>query len=173
VSYGEDTVLRGIKELKAKSFVIQTASGRVPKYHERFAEEYNLTEDEAAVICVLLLRGAQTAGEIKTRTDRLCGFNDLEEVNDTVESLISLKYVVRLPRQPGQKEVRYMHLFSGQPEISTIQESSSDRPSATAPSTASVVEQKRLDMLEERVHMMSAELHKLKQEFAEFRKQFE
>ncbi len=173
VSYSEDTVLKALKELKAQTFVVQSTSGRVPKYQERFAEEYNLNEDEAAVMCVLMLRGAQTAGELKIRTDRLCGFNDLEEVNDTLESLISMGYAIRLPRQPGQKEVRCMHLLSGKPDIAPVQEVRAEKKPAAAPSTSSVVEQKRIDMLEERVHMLSAELHKLRQEFAAFRQQFE
>ncbi len=173
VSYSEDGVLRTMKELKSKTLVWQGTTGRVPKYEERFVQEYNLNDDEAAVMCMLMLRGPQTVGELRGRSERLCGFESIEEVNDALEDLSSMDYVVRLPRQPGQKEVRYMHLLCGQPEVSAAQETRAEKSSVTSSSVSSVVEKKRLDFLEERFGMLSSELQKLKQEFAEFRRQFE
>ena len=76
------------------------------------AEALPLTGDEHAVLCVLLLRGAQTPGELKQRTDRMHAFADLDAVHDTLERLIARELVMRLDRRPGQKEERYEHLLS-------------------------------------------------------------
>ena len=78
--------------------------------------EMNLVADEQAVICVLLLRGPQTVGEIRSRTERLHAFGSLEEVQETLASLENLSLVVQLPRQPGRKESRYAHLLEREPQ---------------------------------------------------------
>ncbi|MCP4397120.1 MAG: DUF480 domain-containing protein [bacterium] len=164
VNYDENVVLRAISGLKNKKLLWQNNAGRVSKYKEGFIEEYNLAEEEAAAICILLLRGPQTVGEIRARTERLCAFESLEDVHDTLESLMSLDCVERMSRQPGQKEVRYRHLLGeieedGGEEALRIPDFSADR--------------ERVLLLEERVSSLSAELEELKQEFAEFREQFE
>ena len=164
VNYDENIVLRAISGLKGKKLLWQNNAGRVSKYKEGLVEEYNLADEEAAVMCILMLRGPQTAGEIRGRTERLCEFESLEEVNEALESLMSLDCVEQLPRQPGQKEVRYRHLLdesaeSGEGSPPHVPDFSADR--------------ERLLLLEEQVGTISAELKKLKQEFAEFRQQFE
>jgi hypothetical protein len=91
------------------------ASGRgsrAPKYRHLLAETLPLSGEEHAVLCVLLLRGPQTPGELKQRAERMHAFADLEAVNDTLDRLIARELVVRLERRPGQKEERYEHLLS-------------------------------------------------------------
>ena len=164
VSYDEDTVLRAISGLKDKKLLWQNNAGRVAKYKEGLVEEYNLAEEEAAVICILMLRGSQTVGEIRGRTERLYGFDSLEEVNDTLESLTALDCVERLPRQPGQKEVRYRHLLN----------EAEGRDEGYTPSAPDFsADRERLLLLEGHVGTLSSELETLRQEFAEFRRQFE
>jgi len=164
-TYGDTTVLRALKGLKAKEFVRQSTLSRVPKYEERYCEEVSISEDEAAVMCVLMLRGAQTAGELRARTDRMVAFHDLEDVNDVLEALIDMHYVQTLPRKPGQKEARHQHLLGDSQEVVT--EAAPELP-VEAPADPN-----RLAALEENVATLSAELQELKQAFQAFRQQFE
>src|SRR5262245_53971710 len=115
----------------------------------------SFTRPTIAVMCVLMLRGPQTVGEIRTRTNRLYDFSSLEEVETTVNGLMSgdSPLVVRLPRQIGQKEVRYAHLLSG--EVKMPESAPEPEP--------------ELD----RIGKLEKELEDLKRQFAEFRKQFE
>jgi uncharacterized protein YceH (UPF0502 family) len=161
VAYGDATVLRALKALKAKELVRQSTLSRVPKYEERFCEQMSIEEDEAAILCVLMLRGSQTAGALRARTDRMVGFHDLEDVNDVLDALIGMSYVQKLPRQPGQKEVRYQHLLSDNAE--TIEH----------PPLEPSIESERFTALEEKVAALSTELHELKEAFHAFRQQFE
>ena len=115
-------------------------------------------------MCVLLLRGAQTLGELRGNGGRLHEFSSLEEVEETLNGLISREpepLVVRLPRQPGQKDGRFAHLLSGEIDVETLAE----------PATERVVS--RRTGLEERVEALAAEIEKLKEQFEEFKKQFE
>lgn len=91
------------------------ADSRVTKYEHRLQEIFNFDRRETAIICVLLLRGPQTPGELRGRTERMHRFNDLEEVESTLDRLMQrdLPLVKALARQPGTKETRYLHLFSG------------------------------------------------------------
>ncbi len=116
VSLSEETVLQGVKSLTEKKMARVSRVSRVLKYEEQFDDERKFTRREAAVICILMLRGAQTAGEIKGRTNRLHQFEQLEDVGHTLENLIADDLVVRMSLQPGQKEVRYHHLLCGPPE---------------------------------------------------------
>ncbi len=165
VTYGDTTVLRALKGLKAKEFVRQSTLSRVPKYEERYCEAANISEDEAAVMCILMLRGAQTAGELRARTDRMVAFHDLEDVNDVLEALIGMKYVQTLPRKPGQKEARHQHLLGD--SQAEVEEAAPELP-VEAPADTN-----RLAALEKRVAALSAELQELKQAFQTFRQQFE
>ncbi|WDT81786.1 MAG: YceH family protein [Candidatus Manganitrophus sp.] len=113
VSYDEKTVAEALEALKTKRLVTQDQLGRVPKYSELFLKSANLVQREAAVLCVLMLRGAQTVGEIRGRTGRLHSFASLEEAQKTLQTLEEWGYVALLPRQPGRKESRYAHLLSG------------------------------------------------------------
>ena len=117
------------------------------KYKEGLVDTCQLNDEEAAVMCVLMLRGPQTIGEIRGRTERLHPFDALEDVNRVLTRLSERDFLVMLPRQPGQKEVRYSHLLSGQPQAVEEQ--------TAAPVTA-LVEQERLDKLEEQVESLSS-----------------
>lgn len=116
----EATVARGLHSLIGKSLAgrLHEPGSRVPKFMHHV--EFLLDKADAktvAAICVLLLRGPQTPGELKTRTDRLCVFASTSEVESLLQDLTTRPepWVVQLPRQPGQKETRYRHLFSGSP----------------------------------------------------------
>lgn len=164
VTYGDRTVLRALEALKQHQLVWLNSQGRVAKYKEGLVDAYHLTDAEAAVLCVLLLRGPQTIGELRGRTERLYLFERLEDVTAVLTKLAERQFVAMLPRQPGQKEARYGHLFAGPPQPAA-------QPAAPI-KTADVVPD-RLAALENRVEAMAVELAELKQAFSELRRQFE
>lgn len=174
VSYDETTVARGLESLREKNLAIRStgAGSRVPKYKHTLDRKFPLKQQEIAVLCVLFLRGPQTVGEIRGRTARMYEFKDLEEVDATLEGLLNQAYgplVVELPRQPGRKENRYAHLFSGQPEI--VEEAREPRLEAT---TQQVLEEnERIAKLENELQAIKKELSELRKEFAEFKREFE
>ncbi|HLW86258.1 MAG TPA: YceH family protein [Candidatus Sulfotelmatobacter sp.] len=146
------------------------ADSRVPKYEHRLQEVFNFDRREIAIVCVLLLRGPQTPGELRGRTDRMYHFEALDDVVSTLDHLAqrepSLARV--LPRQPGTKESRYMHLFAGEPQILDIPASpASDRSRHSSSDT------ERLAQIEEEVASLRRELSEVQQQLAAFRKQFE
>jgi uncharacterized protein YceH (UPF0502 family) len=155
VHYDEATVLRATDSLRDKQLVhsVDRVESRVTKYRHVIYEALNLTRPSIAAVCVLMLRGPQTVGEIRTRTNRLYDFGSLEEVETTLNSLMTAGLIVRLPRQTGQKEVRYAHLLSG--EVHFTEPESETEP--------------ELD----RVGKLEKEVEDLKRQFQEFRKQFE
>lgn len=169
VTYDEETVLQAVDGLKGKQLAWQSNLSRVAKYEERFVRDLNLNNQEAAVMCGLMLRGPQTVGEIKGRTERLYHYNSMEDVNNALESLASLDFVVRMPRQIGQKEARYSHLMCGQPEESGTAVSS-NHPNGSENSSA---DSERIEVLEEKVESLSSALEDLKQLFLKFKRQFE
>src|SRR5256712_3725395 len=118
VHFDEDTVARAADSLREKKLVhlIDRSESRVSKYRHVLYEAMSLSRPAIAVMCVLMLRGPQTVGEIRTRTNRLYDFSSLEQVETTLNSLMSGEplLALRLPRQSGQKEVRYAHLLSGE-----------------------------------------------------------
>jgi uncharacterized protein len=116
VSYDEKTVLGALARLEKKRLVWQISLGRVPKYEQSFVKNMKLINSEAAVLSMLMLRGPQTIGEIKAHTERLYDFADLGKVNEALLDLIETGFIEKSPRMPGQKESRYAHLLSGQPE---------------------------------------------------------
>lgn len=163
-SYSENQVADALESLREKNlaYVFYGSSSRVPKYKHVMPEVMHLTHPELALMCVLLLRGAQTLGELRGHGGRLHEFSSLEEVEETLNGLISREpepLVVRVPRQPGQKEGRFAHLLSGEVNVETLSEP--ERPVS------------RRSNLEERVEALAAEVEKLKEQFEEFRKQFE
>jgi uncharacterized protein YceH (UPF0502 family) len=116
VDYDEHTVREAAQALGRRKWS-RLASGqgsRAPKYRHLLDEALGIGGDEMAVLCVLLLRGPQTPGELKTRTERMHRFADLEEVLFTVEKLIARGHAARLQRRPGQKEERYAQLLGGE-----------------------------------------------------------
>jgi len=172
VSFEEKTVARAIESLREKKLAwMVTGVGRVPKYEHRFTEALQLAEQEVAVLCVLMLRGPQTVGEIRGRTGRLYEFKELEEVELTLQALLSAQppFVVRLPRQPGTKESRYAHLLAGQVHI----EEREVTP-RLEPATIEVLqENERMTRLEADLAQLRAEIQDLKQQFFAFKTQFE
>jgi uncharacterized protein YceH (UPF0502 family) len=145
------------------------ADGRVTKYEHRLQETFNFTRGETAILCVLLLRGPQTPGELRGRTERMHQFEDLDAVQFSLQKLMQREppLVAVLPKQPGTKEARYAHLLSGEVD-------SSELPAArTAGPQSSSVDDDRVCRLEEAVAALQNEVGDLKRQLAEFRKQFE
>ena len=168
VAYDEATVERAAESLRAKNLVylFYGSTSRVPKYKHMMAEVFSLSAAELAVMCVLMLRGHQTTGELRGRTDRLYDFSTLQEVEETLDALGAKEpepLVLKLPRQPGQKEVRYAHLLSG--EVTPEQFSVPEHADSSAPPLV-VARSDRLAALEQ-------EVAALRREFEEFKKQFD
>ena len=166
-SYTESQVADAVESLREKNlaYVFYGSTSRVPKYKHVMPEVMHLSPPETALMCVLMLRGAQTPGELRGNASRLHEFSGLEEVEAVLNGLISHEpepLVVRLPRQPGQKEVRFVHLLSGEIDIETVAVES-ERPSR----------QSAFERLEQKVDALTAEVERLKEQFDQFRKQFE
>lgn len=172
VSFDERTVARALESLREKKLTwMVTGIGRVPKYEHRFSEALKLAEQELAVLCVLMLRGPQTVGEIRGRTGRLYEFKELEEVELTLQALMSAEQplAVKLPRQPGTKESRYAHLLAGD-----VQVEEREVAPRLEPATLEVrQENERIAKLEGELAQVHAELSELKQQFVDFKRQFE
>lgn len=169
VSYDEETVVEALNALREGKLARQSNSSRVPKYEQIFSKDLNLLLREEAIICVLLVRGPQTAGEIRSRTERLYAFQSLDEVQETLSSLEDTGMIRKLARQPGRKESRHAHLLSGEPE-ETIAET------APLPEAATVIVRKKneqIEELQEQIDILSQELQTLKREFATFKAQFD
>ena len=169
VSYNEETVLQAIEGLKSKQLVWQSNLSRVLKYEEHFVKDNTYSTAEAAVMCILILRGPQTVGEIRGRTERLHKFENLEEVHDTLESLASMDYVVMQPRRPGHKEVRYIHLLCGHREETEISTSAPEE----LPNQNVSDNTERIEVLEGKVEALTTELDELKKVFQSFKEEFE
>src|ERR1700728_40387 len=143
------------------------ADSRVTKYEHRLQEVFNFDRREIAVLCVLLLRGPQTPGELRGRTDRMYHFEALDDVIFTLDRLSQREppLTAVLPRQPGTKESRYMHLFSG--DAPAAEAAQARIPSSAAQNTD------RLAHLESEVLELRKEVSEMQQQLAAFRKQFE
>jgi len=169
VGYDEKTIERGLDDLRAKklAMLIHTAGARVPKYRHTLLDVYNLNAREAALLCVLMLRGPQTPGELRSRIERLCGSMSLQEVEACLEDLArgDGPLVRVIPARPGQKEKRYVQLLSVEREA----EVSAAMP---APNLVSVSEKARLDRLEDELSGLRSELQNLRNELEEFKKSF-
>jgi uncharacterized protein YceH (UPF0502 family) len=172
VDYDEKTVLQALDGLtfdKDLAKRVISDDSRVPKYRQALSEKLHLTRPEAAALCILMLRGPQTLGEMRGRTERLHDFATIEAVETTLQGLLEhvpAPLVTRLPRQLGHKEVRYAHLLAGDvvPEAEDMLE----------PAASGVREgNDRLIALEQEVAALTEELEALKQAFVAFKKQFE
>ncbi|MFM4807551.1 YceH family protein [Aeromonas hydrophila] len=155
-----------VDELIRKRLVVNTAgfNARVPRYQHRFCNtefgELKFTAQELGIICELLLRGPQTPGELRSRTNRLCSFDDVTQVDAVLAKLAEQgPYVVKLPREPGKRESRYAHLFSGEVDLQALAET------APASSYASPTAD-RLTALEEEVESLKAQLQLLAERLA-------
>ena len=171
-SYDETAVAQALETLREKNlaYVFYGSTSRVPKYKHVLPEVMHLSPPELALMCVLLLRGPQTTGELATRAFRLHEFAGLEEVETTLNSLISREpdaLVMRLPRQTGQKEARFAHLLSGEVTVDT----SHDAVASTRGRGGSQGD--RVQTLEAEVETLKAEVGMLKTQFETFKKQFE
>lgn len=163
----ERTVQTTVDALARKHFVIERSGfgSRVPKYQHRFCNTgfgtLEFTPRETAIICELLLRGPQTPGELKTRASRMAEANDVAEIESALENLATRPdgpFVVRLPREPGRRDSRFAHLFSGDIDVETLAAESG--VSASEPRAASTVE--RVEALEQTVEALRRELEELK-----------
>jgi uncharacterized protein len=149
------------------------ADSRVTKYEHRLQEVFNFDRRETALICVLLLRGAQTPGELRGRSDRMYHFETLEDVDSTLKRLMERQLVVVLPRQPGTKESRYMHLFSGEVAAAAGQPDSAGQMGAQPTSSrAGDRVETRVTALESQVESLRGEIAQLRRELEEFKRQF-
>jgi uncharacterized protein YceH (UPF0502 family) len=171
----QDAVTAALRSLSALELAgaANTNDSRVRKYEHRLGEAFNFTRPEIAVLCVLLLRGAQTPGEIRGRGERLHHFEELSDVQTALQKLMQREpaLVKVLARQPGTKESRYMHLMSGDVEVAAP-EGARDSMSAVIGNEAAAGGSK-LERLENELATLQNELAELKQQFAQFRKQFE
>lgn len=171
VSYSEAIVSEALENLRDRNlvYVYYGSTSRVPKYKHMLPTVYELEPSETAVIDVLLLRGHQTLGELRTRTERLYNFENLGEVQETLDRLMRRDdpVVVKLPIQPGQKEARFAHLLCGDVDLEAF------AATVTAQRTYGSVDAERLQKLEEAVTSLLAEVNEIKVTFEEFRKQFE
>ena len=166
----EEQVRQSLSTLQEKRLAgpASGADSRVSKYEHRLQEVFNFTRGEIAVMCVMLLRGPQTPGELRGRTERMYHFETLDDVQSNLQRLIQKDppLVKMLARQPGTKENRYAHLLAGE-----IEEAEVTRvEKALAPSAS---EASRIQSLEAEISELKTEIASLKQQFAEFRKQFE
>jgi uncharacterized protein YceH (UPF0502 family) len=176
VQYDEAIVRDALHRLSRRRWA-RLASGpgsRAPKYRHLLDEALGLPEDELAVLCVLMLRGAQTPGELKQRTERLRPLGDLASVIATLERLIDRELAVRLPRRPGQKEERYAHLLddaAGEPAEAAEAPAPTTAPApaprddlraAPAPVAAAPAPDPRVGRLEEELAALRADLDVLR-----------
>lgn len=174
VSLEEKVVVRALEGLREKGLARQVSGVdmRVPKHYHLFDEKMRLTRPQVAVMCVLMLRGPQTVGEIRGRSGRLYEFTDLEEAERVLMELVERSegaLVVQLARQPGRKEPRYAHVLMGELE--------EDEAYAEGPVDAVALEvraeDERIAALEEQVRILKDELADVRNAFAQFREQFD
>lgn len=174
VNYDEDVVFDTLQSLRKKEMLIlvSTSGSRVRKYKHRMKEIFFLSRKETAALCVQMLRGPQTVGEIRTRTGRMVEFENLDEVTEVLTDLSSENRKpqpldIKLPVWPGQKEHRYMHLFAGKPDIEKLAAEAKAFPVSQTGGTSRYTE------LSEKIEALSAEIKELRDQFNEFKRQFE
>jgi uncharacterized protein len=161
VVYDDGTVEDALLTLREKGLSTRLTGheSRVPKHGQRFTEKFNLGRREAAIMCVLMLRGPQTVGELRGRTERLYNFDDLEAVEATLQRLAEMEFVKRLPRQAGFKEFRWAQLLAG--DVESAGETPAEEDAVRTPAAR------------DRLAALEAEVAELKRQFEEFRRKFE
>jgi uncharacterized protein YceH (UPF0502 family) len=168
-SLDEDTIAASLDALRERNLVylFHGSTSRVVKYKHMLPAVYELDPAETAVLAVLMLRGPQTVGELRGRTDRMHEFSALSEVQETLDALArrDVPLVTKLERQPGQKDARYAHLLSGE-----IVQGARPRPE---PRVSDSSTSERIAELEREVERLSGELASFRETFDEFRKQFD
>lgn len=169
VSFDEAIVTKALENLREKNivYVFYGSTSRVPKYKHILPDVLELEPSETAVLCVLMLRGAQTLGELRERTHRLYEFSGLGDVQETLDALLRREepLIIKLERLLGQKEARFAHLLSGEIDVSAY-------------AKENAVSNKHLDndrvaKLEQEIESLRNELNLLQQNFEDFKKQFE
>jgi uncharacterized protein YceH (UPF0502 family) len=148
---------------------------RVPKYEHHVQEVFNFTRGEIAVICVLLLRGPQTPGELRGRTERMYRFDELSDVQTVLQRLMTRQptLVKVLPRQPGTKEARYAHLLSGDVQTFEPAAVSAHTSAYSSASSSSSLSSEEETELKERMAQLEAEVAILTRELGDVREQVE
>jgi uncharacterized protein len=169
----ESEVERALDSLREKNlaYVFHGSTSRVPKFKHVAPEVLGLNPAELAVMCVLMLSGPQTTGEIRTRGSRMYDFTGLDEVEEILHALSTRDtdpLVTKLARQPGQKDARFAHLLAGVPNLEMAADSST--PSKTSHRTT---DSERIANLEEQVTSLSEKVDSLIDQFEKFRRQFE
>ena len=169
----EDHVRQALHTLEDLALVTPVRDTRVPKYEHRIRTVLNLRRDETAVLCLLMLRGPQTPGELRSRADRLYSFDDLAAVQSTLERLAArspneatgeatVPLTTILPRQPGSREARYAHLLGDPPHLAAAATSSEARPSASPPAAHDPTTTERLARMEEEIASLATALQELR-----------
>jgi uncharacterized protein len=170
--YDETTVIHALESMRVRSLVraVTQSGARATKYRHLMSETMGLVARQTALLCVMMLRGPQTLAELKTRTARLTNLESLEEVETVLEVMMARQpkpLVTRLPRRPGQKEVRYAHLLSGEVTADMSEPAGATRAQPDADRVD------RVSALEETVEELRKEVADLRQQLESFRKQFE
>jgi hypothetical protein len=174
----EATVLGALDSLQQKRLAGPAggADSRVTKYEHRLQEVFNFDRRETAILCVLLLRGAQTPGELRGRTERMYRFEALDDVQSTIQRLMDREppLAAVLPRQPGTKESRYVHLFGeGEaPSAPDITLGEQDRNSSGRARAESALTEQRISALEDEVSSLKKDLAELRSQLSSFTQQF-
>ena len=173
----EDQVRQALHTLEDLTLVSPVRDSRVPKYEHRIRTVLNLRRDETAVLCLLMLRGPQTPGELRSRADRLYSFDDLATVQSTLERLAArspnaavaeasgeatVPLTTILPRQPGSREARYAHLLGDPPSLASFGQATEARPSASHPAAHDPTTTERLARMEAEIASLSTALQELR-----------
>ena len=171
-SYSESEIDEALFSLRDKNlaYVFHGSTSRVPKYKHVVPEVMHLSPAEVAAMTVLMLSGPQTVGEIRTRGSRFYEFADLEEVDETLRALSAKDgepFVMKLPRQPGQKEARFAQLLSGEPALEQLIEAPAERKARGGN------DGERIALLEDAVQNLTQRVEELTVQFDSFKKQFE
>ncbi|MBF0402137.1 MAG: YceH family protein [Magnetococcales bacterium] len=177
VNYDMNEVKAAVEGLCSKTLAIGSdiPGSRVRKFRHFFTDRFKFVPAEAAILCELLIRGPQTVGELRSHASRMHPFPELADVERHLANLmdVSPPWVCLLPRQPGKKEQRYMHLLMGEPDLAELAEWEEERGSSATPSAAAAALPGRVGQLEAEVVALRQELQVLQQAFQQFRSQFE
>ena len=174
----DETVQQTLTVLRGKKLVREwfPSGSRVPKFDHVLNEIYGLNEAQLAALTLLMLRGPQTAGEIKGRSGRMHTFHEVERVEATMQTLMverETPLVIKLPKSPGTKEARYAHLLSGARAVERQEISGSLLPPSSPSPEIFAKGDDRFSALEDEVQQLRAEVSWLSRQFEAFKKQFE
>ncbi|HEY6446060.1 MAG TPA: YceH family protein [Acidobacteriaceae bacterium] len=163
----EEEVRSALHRLQDQGLAAAVHDSRVTKYEHQLQEVFNLTRGETAILCVLLLRGPQTPGELRGRTERMHRFEEIGDILAVLERLAQRDpaLVTTLPRQAGSREIRYAHLLSGQPDLSALS-APANEVANTAPNGA---EADRLSQLESEVAALREAIAEMQEQIAALR----